>query len=59
MFGRRPTDEMQMKRWLQDDEERVVLELTSLMKYLDVRVGDIQSLRHAVDTLIENNKQRV
>lgn len=46
--------EYKLADWLMDDF-RIVQELESLLKYLNVPIGDLQTLRDTVDTI---NKQR-
>ncbi len=40
-----------LKKWIESDE-RVIYELECLLKNLDVTIGNIGELRHAVDSLI-------
>lgn len=40
-----------LKKWIENDE-RVVYELESLLKNLDVAIGDMRKLRYAVDSTV-------
>ena len=46
-----------LKKWIEDDE-RVIYELECLLKNLDVAIGNIGKLRHAVDSTIPAERKQ-
>ena len=45
-----------LKEWITEDGERVLYELTNLLKYLGVELGNMKSLRRTVDANAEKAK---
>lgn len=45
-----------LKEWIAEDGERVLHELTNLLEYLGVELGNMQSLRRTVDDNAEKAK---
>ena len=48
-----------LKEWITEDGERVLYELTNLLKYLGVELGNMKSLRRTVDANFERLAEKV
>lgn len=44
---------MELEEWIKEDKERVLYELESLLKALNVPIGNMKELRRAVDEVKE------